>query len=268
VIALVLGFRSSAALAAAFGLAVTATMVLTTLMIGFVMFRIWRWNPLLSVPLYAVLLVVDLGLFAASATKFADGGWLPVTIAAILVLVFTTWHKGRRLLEERLAADAMSVDLLLKSTANVQRIPSTAVYLTSNRVGVPPALLHNMKCNHVLHARIFLVTVETALTPHVAPDARISEEDLGGGITRVVIRYGFSEAPDVPTALSALKGGFEPMEASYFLSRQTLVPSRRPGMALWREHLFAAMVRNSQSPMSYFKLPVNKVVELGSQVEI
>jgi KUP system potassium uptake protein len=268
VIALVLGFRSSAALAAAFGLAVTATMVLTTLMIGFVMFRIWRWNLVLSVPLYAVLLVLDLGLFAASATKFADGGWLPVTIAAILVLIFTTWHKGRRLLEERLAAEAMSVDLLLKSTASVQRIPSTAVYLTSNRVGVPPALLHNMKCNHVLHARIFLVTVETALTPHVAPHARISEEDLGGGITRVVIHYGFSEAPDVPTALSALKGGFEPMEASYFLSRQTLVPSRRPGMALWREHLFAAMVRNSQSPMSYFKLPVNKVVELGSQVEI
>ena len=268
VIALVLGFRSSAALAAAFGLAVTATMVLTTLMIGFVVFRIWRWNPVLSVPLYAVLLVLDLGLFAASATKFLDGGWLPVTIAAILVLLFTTWRRGRSLLAERLAADAMSVDLLLKSTADVQRIPATAVYLTSNRAGVPPALLHNMKANHVLHARILLVTVETALTPRVESEARLSEEDLGGGITRVVIRYGFSEAPNVPGALSALKDGFDPMKASYFLSRQTLVPSRRPGMALWREHLFAAMMRNSQSPMSYFKLPVNKVVELGSQVEI
>ena len=268
VIALVLTFRSSTALAAAFGLAVTATMVLTTLMIGFVVFRIWRWNAVLSVPLYAVLLALDLGLFAASATKFLDGGWLPVTIAAILVLLFTTWRRGRKLLAERLAADAMSVDLLLKSTADVQRIPATAVYLTSNRAGVPPALLHNMKANHVLHARILLVTVETALTPRVESEARLSEEDLGGGVTRVVIRYGFSEAPNVPGALSALKDGFDPMKASYFLSRQTLVPSRRPGMALWREHLFAAMMRNSQSPMSYFKLPVNKVVELGSQVEI
>jgi len=268
VIALVLAFRSSAALAAAFGLAVTATMVLTTLMIGFVVFRIWRWNAVLSVPLYAVLLVLDVGLFAASATKFLDGGWLPVTIATILVLLFTTWRRGHSLLAECLAADAMSVDLLLKSTADVQRIPATAVYLTSNRAGVPPALLHNMKANHVLHARILLVTVETALTPRVELEARLSEEDLGGGVTRVVIRYGFSEAPNVPGALSALKDGFDPMKASYFLSRQTLVPSRRPGMALWREHLFAAMMRNSQSPMSYFKLPVNKVVELGSQVEI
>jgi KUP system potassium uptake protein len=268
VIALVLGFRSSAALAAAFGLAVTATMVLTTLMIGFVIFRIWRWNPIVTAPLYALLLVLDLGLFAASATKFWDGGWLPVSIAAGLVILFTTWHEGTRLLRKRLASEAMSVDELLKSTRNVRRIPATAVYLTSNANGVPPALLHNLKANHVLHERILLVTVETALTPKVEPEARLTEEALGGGITRVVIRYGFSQSPDVPKALSALKRGFEPMEASYFLSRQTCVPSRKPGMALWREHLFAAMMRNSQSPMSYFKLPVNKVVELGSQIEI
>ena len=268
VIALVLGFRSSAALAAAFGLAVTATMVLTTLMIGFVIFRIWRWNPIVTAPLYALLLVLDLGLFAASATKFWDGGWLPVSIAAGLVILFTTWHEGTRLLRKRLAAEAMSVDELLKSTRNVRRIPATAVYLTSNPQGVPPALLHNLKANHVLHERILLVTVETALTPKVEPETRLTEEALGGGMSRIVIRYGFSQSPDVPTALSALKQGFEPMEATYFLSRQTCVPSRKPGMTLWREHLFAAMMRNSQSPMSYFKLPVNKVVELGSQVEI
>ncbi len=232
------------------------------------MFRIWRLNPLFAVPLYAVLLVFDLGLFAASATKFVDGGWLPVSIAVVLVLLFTTWQRGRQLLTARLAEDAMPVDLLLKSTAKVQRIPATAVYLTSNRTGVPPALLHNMKANHVLHERILLVTVETELTPRVEPDARLTEEDLGGGITRVVLRYGFSEAPNVPVALSGLKGGFDPMKSTYFLSRQTLVPTRGPGMAIWREHLFAAMMRNSQSPMSYFKLPVNKVIELGSQVEI
>ena len=268
VIGLVLGFRSSDALAAAFGLAVTATMVLTTLMIGFMIFRVWRWNPIIAVPLYATLLLLDLGLFAASATKFLDGGWLPVTVAAILVVLFTTWRKGRRLLAERVAADSMSMALLLKTTANAHRIPAIAVYLTSNRTGVPPALLHNMKANHVLHERILFTTIETALTPRVDDEARLLEEDLGGGMTRIILRYGFSESPNVPKALSALKGGFDPMKASYFLSRQTMVPSRRPGMALWREHLFAAMMRNSQSPMTYFKLPVNQVIELGSQVEI
>lgn len=268
VIALVLGFRSSTALAAAFGLAVTATMVLTTLMMGLMVFRVWRWNLWVSLPLYTVLLALDLGLFAASATKFADGGWLPVTIAVILVFLFTTWRRGRKLLAQRLASDAMSVELLLKTTANVRRIPATAVYLSSNKSGVPPALLHNMKANHVLHAAILLVTVETALTPRVDSESHLTEENLGGGMIRVVIRYGFSEAPDVPAALSALRGGFDPMTASYFLSRQTLVPSHRPGMVLWREQVFAAMMRNSQSPMSYFKLPVNRVIELGSQVEI
>jgi KUP system potassium uptake protein len=268
VIALVLGFRSSSALAAAFGLAVTATMVLTTLMIGFMVFRIWRWRPALAIPLYAMLLVLDLGLFAASATKFTDGGWLPVSIAVILVVVFTTWQRGRTLLAQRLAADAISIELLLKSTTSVQRIPATAVYLTSNASGVPAALLHNLKANHILHARTLFVTVETALTPRVDAEARVSEETIGPGMTRVVLRYGFSEAPNVPAALTALAGGFDPMKATYFLSRQTLVPTRRPGMALWREHLFANMMRNSQTPMSYFKLPINQVVELGSQVEI
>jgi KUP system potassium uptake protein len=224
VIALVLGFRSSTELAAAFGLAVTATMVLTTLMIGFVIFRIWRWNPWLAAPLYALLLALDVGLFAASATKFEDGGWLPVSIAVLFVLLFTTWRRGRRLLMHRLSADAMSVETLLKTTADVRRIPATAIYLTSTREGVPPALLHNMKANHVLHERILLVTVETALTPRVEESARMSETDCGGGITRVILRYGFSEGPDVPAALAKLKGGFQPMKATYFLSRQTLIP--------------------------------------------
>jgi KUP system potassium uptake protein len=268
VLALVLGFQSSAALAAAFGLAVTATMVLTTLMIGFVIFRIWRWNLYWAVPLYAVLLTLDLGLFAASATKFADGGWLPLSIAAVLLVIFTTWSQGRALLMRRLAKDTLAVDAFLKMTANVQRVPATAVYLTSSLDGVPPALLHNLKANHVLHARILLVTVQTTLTPRVPPDERLTEEELGAGLTRVLLRYGFSQSPNVPLALSALKGGFDPMAACYFLSRQTVIPARRPGLAPWRERLFSALVRISQSPMSYFKLPVNRVVELGSQVEI
>jgi KUP system potassium uptake protein len=271
VVALVLGFRSSSALAAAFGLAVTATMVLTTLIIGFVVFRIWRWNPIWAIPLYAILLVLDLGLFAASATKFADGGWLPVTIALVLVVIFATWRRGRFLLNRSLAADSISVETFLKSTAKVHRVPASAIYLTSNKEGVPPALLHNLKHNLILHETVLLVTIETALTPRVVEADRLTETDLGSGFTRVVIRYGFAESPDVPLALTPLterRSNFNPITVGYFLSRQTLIPSRKPGMALWREKLFAAMVRNSETPMSFFKLPVDRVVELGSQIEI
>jgi KUP system potassium uptake protein len=271
VIALVLGFRSSSALAAAFGLAVTATMVLTTLMIGFVVFRIWRWNPLWAVPLYAVLLALDLGLFAASSTKFLDGGWLPVTIAVVLVLIFDTWRRGRQLVTARLAEDPMPIDVFAASTANVHRVPATAIYLTSSRQGIPPALLHNLKYNLVLHDRIFLVTLETAMTPWVADAGRLTREELGSGLTRIVLRYGFAESPDVPHALYPVLDAdplCKPETAGYFISRQTLIPSRRPGMALWRDRLFAGMVRNAETPMSFFRLPIDRVVELGTQVEI
>lgn len=271
VIALVLAFRSSSALAAAFGLAVTATMVLTTLIIGFMIFRVWRWNPIWAIPLYAILLIFDLGLFAASATKFTDGGWLPVTIAVVLIIIFSTWQRGRALLNRRLASDTMPVETFLKSTANVTRVPASAIYLTTNREGVPPALLHNLKHNLVLHENVLLVTIETALTPVVEQVERLAATDLGGGFTRVIIRYGFAEHPDVPLALAPIferMPHFNPLTAGYFLSRQTLVPSKRPGMAVWREKLFAAMMRNSETPMTFFKLPVDRVVELGSQVEI
>ncbi|WP_375449908.1 potassium transporter Kup [uncultured Devosia sp.] len=271
VIALVLGFRSSSALAAAFGLAVTATMVLTTLMIGFVIFRVWRWNPLWAVPLYVVLLALDLGLFAASATKFMDGGWLPVVIATGLVVLFATWRRGRLLLNRRMSTHSLPVDMFLKSTAKVHRVPASAIYLTTDTQTIPPALLHNLKYNQVVHEHVLLVTVETALSPRINDEDRLTVSDLGQGFVRVIIHYGFAESPDVPQALAPLfeaSPNFNPMTAAYFLSRQTLIPSRRPGMALWREKLFAAMVRNSESPMTFFKLPVNQVVELGSQVEI
>lgn len=159
VIGIVLGFRSSSALAVAFGLAVTATMVLTMLMVGFLVFRVWRWNAAWAGRLYALLLALDLGLFAASATKFLDGGWLPMTIAVILVLVFTTWQRGRAILTARLRAEAAPLDVFLRSLSKVQRVPATAVYLTSSRDGVPPALLHNLKYNLVLHRRVLFATV-------------------------------------------------------------------------------------------------------------
>lgn len=266
VVALVLGFRSSTALAAAFGLAVTATMVLTTAMIGYLVFRVWRWNPLWALPLYAVLLILDLGLFAASSTKIMDGGWLPAVLAGVLVVVFATWHRGRQLVAAKIATEVMPVELFLSSTAKVHRVPATAVYLTTLRDGVPPALLHNLKANHVVHARILLVTVETLMVPYADPERRAVETPIGNGLSRVIIRYGFFESPNVPEALRGIAG--IDSRTTYFLSRQTLVPTKKPGMARWREHLFAAMVRNAEQPMTFFKLPLNRVVELGSQVEI
>jgi KUP system potassium uptake protein len=268
VVALVLGFKTSTALAAAFGLAVTATMVLTTLIVGFVIFRVWRWNALWATPLYALLLALDVGLFAASSTKFMDGGWLPVAVAILLTLLFATWRRGRGLVESRQAESAMPMDLFLKSAGRAMRAPGTAVYLTGARDGVPTALLHNLKHNHVLHERVLLVTIDTALTP-VAPEAsRLDMADLAHGLTRVTLRYGFMESPDVPAALATLPGPPEPMSTTYFLSRQTVVPSRRPGMARWREAIFALLMRNAEQPWRTYRLPVNRVVELGGQVEI
>jgi len=268
VVALVLGFGSSSALAAAFGFAVTATMVLTTLIVGFVIFRVWRWNPLWALPVYAVVLIFELGLFAASATKFLDGAWLPVVVAIVLGFVFATWRKGRRLVAAQLNQDEMPVATFLNSAAKVHRVPGTAVYLTSAATGVPPALLHNLKHNKVMHERVLLTTVETALTPTVAPAKRVTIDEICHGVARVQVRYGFMEAPDVPAALAMLPTPPAPMDTTYVLSRQTLVPSARPAMALWREGLFAAMVRNAETPMMAFRLPINRVVEMGSQVEI
>jgi KUP system potassium uptake protein len=272
VVALVLGFRSSSALAAAFGLAVTATMVLTTLIIGYVVFRIWRWNPLWAAPIYVLLLTLDLGLFAASTTKFLDGGWLPVGVAAFLVLSFATWRKGQSLIAARLEQDAMPVDAFIGATADVTRVPATAVYLTGSRTGVPSALLHNLKHNHVLHERVILLTVDTALEPVAPPAERLTVTELGSGFARATLLYGFMEPPDVPGGLDALRetdDRLDAMRTTYFLSRQFVAPSaERPGMALWREHLFGMMVRNAESPWRTFCLPVNRVVELGSRVEI
>jgi KUP system potassium uptake protein len=270
VIGLVLGFRSSAALASAFGFAVTSTMVLTTLIMGFVIFRIWRRRTILAGLLYAVLLAFDLALFGASATKIPDGAWLPLVIAALLMLLFTTWARGRALLAARLAHEAMPVASFLRSTASVPRVPGFAVYFTRDAAGVPAALLHSLKHFRTLHERVLLLTMQTAMVPHMPRDGRVLFQELGPGTARVVVTFGFLDEPDVPEALTHLPAPWreEPMRTSFILGRQTLIPAARPGMALWREALFAAMVRLSGSAMEYFRLPPGRVVELGSQVEI
>jgi KUP system potassium uptake protein len=272
VILLVFGFKSSSNLAAAYGIAVTGTMFITACMLGVMTFAVWKWHPLLAALVTGTFLVIDGLYFASNVTKIPDGGWFPLLVAAIAFLFLTTWAGGRRLVRDRLLEDAMPADLFIRSTADrVRRIAGTSVFLTSAAEGVPPSLLHNLKHNHVLHDRVVLLTVETEPVPHVTPENRIDVTDLGHGFYRIVLHYGFMDEVDIPAALATLStagGPFKTMETSYFLARQTLIASSRPGMAIWREKLFAWMVRNAESAMEFFKLPSNRVIELGSQVEI
>lgn len=272
VIALVLGFRSSSNLAAAYGIAVTGTMVLTACMLGILTFKVWRWNPLLAGAVTGLFLLIDGAYFASNVTKIPDGGWFPLLVAAVAFILLTTWSTGRKIMRRYLHLGAMDLDLFIKSTAtSVKRVPGTAIFLSSSVEGVPPSLLHNVKHNKVLHERVIILTVVTDDVPHLAPEDRVVAIDSGEGFYRVRLRHGFMEDVDIPTALSGFDragGPINGFDTSYFLSRQTLIASSRPGMAIWREKLFAWMVQNAESPMEFFKLPSNRVVELGSQVEI
>lgn len=272
VILLVLGFKSSGNLAAAYGIAVTGTMFITACMLGVLTFAVWKWHPLLATVVTGSFLVVDGLYFASNVTKIPDGGWFPLLVAAIAFTFLTTWATGRRLMRERLEEGAMPINVFLKSIGHkVRRVSGSAIFLASSSEGIPPALLHNLKHNHILHERVGILTVVTEGVPHVPPEGRREVDDLGHGFYRIVLRYGFMDEVDVPAELAIedrAGGPFRTLDTSYFLARQTLIVSSRPGMAIWREKLFAWMVRNAESAMQFFKLPTNRVIELGSQVEI
>lgn len=272
VILLVLGFRSSSNLAAAYGIAVTGTMVLTACMLGILTFKVWRWHPLLAGGVTGTFLLIDGAYFASNVTKIPDGGWFPLVVAATAFVLLTTWSSGRKIMRRYLRLGAMDMDLFVKSAAHsAKRVPGTAIFLSSTSEGVPPSLLHNVKHNKILHERVIILTVVTEDVPHLDPGKRVEVADCGEGFYRVRLRHGFMEEVDIPASMKGIDAAGGPVkghDTSYFLSRQTLVASSRPGMAIWREHLFAWMVRNAESPMEFFKLPSNRVVELGSQVEI
>ena len=272
VIVLVLAFRNSSNLASAYGIAVTGTMLITTVMAAVVLLKMWNWPKWVALPLVGLFAVVDGTYFVSNLTKVLDGGWFPLLVALIAFTMLTTWSRGRQLVHERLSASNMPIEVFVKSVGGgVHRIRGTAVYLTSSADGIPPALLHNLKHNQVLHETVLLTTVASLDIPYVSPRKRVQMTELGCGLKRVLINYGFSEDPDVPEALASAKrqlGELSAMTTSYFLSRQTVRAARSPGMARWREAVFAWMVRNSATAMEFFKLPVNRVVELGSQVEI
>jgi KUP system potassium uptake protein len=272
-IALVVAFKNSDNLASAYGVAVTTTMVITTLLFYVVARERWGWKIWAVFPLTAIFLVVDTAFFSANIIKVEHGGWLPLLIALVLFILMATWKRGRQILGARIEEAVLPLALFLADVGRNPplRVPGTAVFMTGSPQGVPPALLHNLKHNKVLHERVALLTVLTEEIPTVRADQRLDVEDLGSGLYRLVGHYGFMETANVPKLLEeAGRSGLEfpLMTTTYFLGRETLVPSSRPSMARWREWLFAYMSRNAQSATAFYSIPANRVVELGTQVEI
>ncbi len=272
VILLVLFFRTSSNLTSAYGIAVTGAMLIDTCLLGVVLFRLWHWPVYAAVPLLGVFFLVDGAYFAANLTKVPAGGWFPLLVGFIIFTFLTTWSKGRQLMIDRMREAAMPIKVFINSASgSASRVPGTAVFMTSTPDGVPHALLHNLKHNKVLHERVILLTVKIVGQPYWPAHDRAVREELGEGFHRLILRYGFMEDADVPAALREVHNcgaDFKMMDTSFFLSRQTLLASDKPGMMIWREKLFAWMLRNAESAMEFFRLPTNRVVELGSQIEI
>jgi KUP system potassium uptake protein len=272
VLLLVLFFQSSSNLAAAYGIAVTGAMFIDTCLIAVVLVSLWKWPKWRALPILAVFFIVDMAYFGANLLKVPDGGWVPLMIGLIIFTLLTTWSRGRALMRERMAESTMPMEIFIKSAANsAARVPGTAIFMASAASGVPSALLHNIKHNRILHERVIILTVQIEDVPYVDEADRIFCKDLGEGFFRVKMRFGFLEETDVPKTLDKVDlcgPKFDMMHTSFFLSRQTLIASKIPGMAIWREKVFAWMLRNAANAMEFFKLPSNRVVELGSQVEI
>ena len=273
VLVLVVGFRQSGRLASAYGIAVTGTMLITTVMLGFLVFMVWRWNRLLAAATIGTFLIVDGTYFASNITKIPDGGWFPLLVAAVSFTVLTTWAKGRQMMRERLQESALPLPVFIKSAVtSVHRVRGTSVFLSASADIVPAALLHNLKHNQVLHQRVIILNVKVEEVPHVPQEKRVEVHEAGHGFYRMILHYGFMEEVDIPDDLinsRALGEPFNMMSTSFFLGRQKLIPCKKvPGMALWREKLFSWMLKSSESAMEFFKLPTHRVVELGSQVQI
>ncbi len=273
VVALVLGFHSSSALASAYGIAVTLTMMIDTILAFVVVRALWQWGWAAAVTFLTLFFVVDFAFFSANSVKIIDGGWFPLAMGLGVHTLLMTWKKGREALNERMRQDTMPLNLFIQSMFHDPplRVPGTGVFMTTAPDGVPRALLHNMLHNKVLHARVVLVNVITEDIPFVTDAERVRVEELDFGFYRVFVRYGFKDDPDIPKALAMCEDQglpFELMEASFFLGRETLIPRTGSSMALWREKLFIVMFRNAHSAADFFCIPPNRVVEFGTQIEL
>ncbi|HSC84343.1 MAG TPA: potassium transporter Kup [Pseudomonas sp.] len=273
VVLLVIGFESSGALASAYGVAVTGTMLMTTVMVSAVMLLLWRTPRWLAIPVLLGFLLVDGLFFAANVPKIFQGGAFPVIAGIVLFTLMTTWKRGRQLLVERLDESVLPLPIFISSIRSQPpfRAQGTAIFLSARADAVPHALLHNLLHNQVLHEQVVLLTVVSEDEPRVAPDRRFEVEVYGEGFFRVILHFGFMDEPDVPAALQLChlnELDFSPMRTTWFLSRETVISTKRFGMARWREVLFAFLLRNANSNLRFFNLPVNRVIELGTQVEI
>ncbi|MEN5304863.1 MULTISPECIES: potassium transporter Kup [unclassified Pseudomonas] len=273
VVLLVIGFESSGALAAAYGVAVTGTMLMTTILVAAVMLLLWKWPPMLAVPLVVCFLLVDGLYFAANVPKIVQGGAFPVLAGLVLYLLMSTWKRGKQILVERIDEGGLPLPVFI-SSIRVQpphRVEGTAVFLTARADAVPHALLHNMLHNQVLHSQVVLLTVVSEDRPRVPEQERFEVEAYGDGFFRVLLHFGFMDEPDVPAALRLChldELDFSPMRTTYFLSRETVIASRLEGMSRWRGNLFAFLLKNANGNLRFFNLPLNRVIELGTQVEI
>jgi KUP system potassium uptake protein len=285
VLGVVFGFRSSSGLANAYGVALTTTMVITTILAYVVARRLWGWHLALAVLVTSLFLVPDLAFFGSNFLKVAAGGWFPLVVALGFYILMTTWKRGRGIVVTTMRENALPLDLFMRDFPGRQptRVSGTAVFMTSDITIAPPVLLHHLKHNKVLHQRVILLSVVTREVPHVGPDERIKLESLGHGFYSLVVTYGFMESPNIPEILAGLEPqglSLKPMETTYYLGRETLIPTHARGgkraalrarglwMAMWRKRLFVVMTNNARSATAFFHLPANRVVELGAQVQI
>lgn len=271
-IGLVLGFQSSSNLAAAYGVAITITMVITTLLFYVLVKDLWKWSVPVAVGVTGIFLTIDFSFFGANALKLAHGGWFPLVVAGLVYIMMTTWRRGRMLVTQRLRQRLIPLELYLAELLSdpPMRVPGVAVFMTGNPIGTPPALRHNVTHNKVLHETVVIVSVETSEIPHVPENARAELEQIGEGFWRLVLKYGFMDKPDVPTAMTGVQHPELKLngEVSYFLGRETLFSTDKPGMAQWRERLFVWMSRNAQPATQFFRIPTERVMEVGVQIEL
>ena len=266
-------FRSSSNLATAYGIAVTATMVVTVLLLFVVARRHWKWPLAAVLALVVPLLAIDLVFLGSNVMRVAQGGWFPIAIGALIVLVMLTWMKGVAILGDKTQRDSLPLADLIESlrTRPPHRAPGTAIFLTSQGDLAPVALMHNLKHNKVLHEKNVILTVATSDRPRVADEDRVAVESLGPDFSRVTVTYGFMEQPNVPAALAACRRQglrFDIMATSFFLGRRSVLPGREPGMALWRDKLFIYLLRNAANPTDFYQIPPGRVVEMGAQVTV
>ena len=274
VIFTVIEFRESGNLAAAYGISVTTTMLITTILLSIVMRCEWHINPLLIGLLIASFLAIDISFWTANLIKVKDGGWYPLMLGILCFTCLMTWYKGRKLLRDRIVSDSIPLEPFVAGLLAhpPHRVEGTAIFLTAHIDYVPVAMLHNLKHNRVLHQRIIFLKLSIWDVPYVTDQERVTVKDLGGDIYLVRSVHGFKETPDINKVLALLEQEhgfkFDLMETSFFLARDTVVPAKLPGMALWRERLFAWMLQNAAKPSDFFQIPANRVVELGAKIEI